>query len=90
MTNEELEKRVDRLERIAAEQDAQIVAMQTLIESLVCVEPNAQTVLAKFQEQIGQMTQGAPSELDPEQIVEFRARALQMVLSLELLIAASA
>ena len=36
------------------------------------------------------MTQGAPSELDPEQIVEFRARALQMVLSLELLIAASA
>ena len=63
---------------LALECDAQI--NRILLCELISQSPNPEALLQRFQRQIDLMTLNTPLDVDPEQVVELRARAEQMVL----------
>lgn len=73
MTEEKLQKAL-----VALECDAQI--NRILLCELVAQSPNPEALLQRFQGAIDSMTVNAPQDVDPEQIVELRARAEQTAL----------
>ena len=69
--------------------DAEIMVIQELLVALVASHPNAQRVLAQFQERTEALARYAPADTDPEQIIEIRARAEQYSIFLKEAIGAS-
>jgi hypothetical protein len=47
----------------------------TLLQELIAVLPQREQVLQRFQQAIENLSQGAPKHIDPEYLVELRARA---------------
>lgn len=60
---------------VALECDAQITRI--LLEQLIAQAPAPELLLQNFRAAIDSMTIEAPSDIDPEQVVELRARAAQ-------------
>lgn len=50
---------------------------QILLSELIAQAPDPERLLHRFQEAIEAMTQNAPAGIDPERLVELRARAAQ-------------
>lgn len=71
---------VEKIHRalLALECDAQINRM--LLCELIAQSPNREELLQRFQREVDDMTLNAPPDIDPEQVVELRARAEQTVL----------
>lgn len=69
--------------------DAEIMVMQELLAALVASHPNAQRVLANFQERTEALARYAPPDTDPEQIIEVLARSKQNLIVLKAAIAAN-
>ncbi|MNL67152.1 hypothetical protein D3C87_1917120 [compost metagenome] len=53
-----------------------------MIGALFAVHPKKELVLANFREQIDALCRYAPTDVDPEHLVELRARAAQHDLAL--------
>lgn len=63
------------------EHEAEVMLLRALLLSLVDEHPNKPRLIARFQGVVQGMTESAPPEIDPELIVEVRAR-LQVYLAL--------
>ena len=63
--------------------DAELMVMHELLVALVASHPNAQRVLAQFQERIESVVHTAPGGTDPEQIIEVLARSKQHLIILK-------
>lgn len=85
MTDTDLRARVEELERIGRENDAHRMAVLTLINALVLKSPKPRAVAAQFRYLVKMVSENAPSAMDLEQIVEFRAQAEQLALAIEVL-----
>lgn len=48
----------------------------TLLHELIAVLPQREQVLQRFEQAIEALTRGAPEHIDPEYLVELRARAV--------------
>lgn len=67
----------DQLDKalVALDADAQITRI--LLAELIAQSPDPELLLRRFRAAIESMTDEAPQDVDPEQVVELRARAAQ-------------
>lgn len=63
------------------EHEAEVMLLRALLLALFDEHPNKARLIARFQGVVQGMTESAPPEIDPELIVEVRAR-LQVYLAL--------
>ena len=80
----------ERLHETLLALDAEAQITRILLAELVAQSPEPELLLQRFRSAIDLMTAEAPQDIDPEQVVELRARAAQTELIVSTLIASSA
>ena len=72
----------ESMNRSIVELDIEILKIHELLDAIIASHPNQRQVLASFQAGIESLSHNAPAGLDPERIVELRARASMHLIAL--------
>ncbi len=73
-----------QVQKVLSEHDTEILLIHELIAAILSTHPNPEQVLTTFQAGVESLAKSAPDDIDPERIVELRARAAQHLIALRM------